>query len=61
MWVEELNQLQNTIDRDGTDRREYEVRQAERIRQAIAKLEAAPKDKRITPHWRKLVTSKEAV
>jgi hypothetical protein len=60
MWVEELNQLQNTIDRDGTDRREYEVRQAERIRQAIAKLEAAPKDKRITPHWRKLVTAKEA-
>lgn len=60
MWVDELTQLQNVIERDGTDRREYEVRQAERIRQAIAKLEAAPKDKRITPHWRKLVTSKEA-
>lgn len=58
MWTEELNQLQNVIDRDGTDRREYEVRQAERIRLAITKLEAAPKDKRITPHWRKLVTAK---
>ena len=60
MWMEELNQLQNVIDRDGADRREYEARQAERIRQAITKLEAAPKDKRITPHWRKLVTMKEA-
>jgi len=58
MWVDELTQLQNVIERDGADRREYEVRQAERIRLAITKLEAAPKDKRITPHWRKLVTAK---
>lgn len=60
IWLDELTQLQNVIERDGTDRREYEARQAERIRQAITKLEAAPKNKRITPHWRKLVTMKEA-
>lgn len=54
-WQEELNQLENIVERDGIDRRPLEAQQADKIRLAIAKLEAAPSHRRITPYWRKLI------
>jgi len=60
-WLDELTQLQNVIEREGNDRtkRPIESAQAYLIKLAITKLDAAKKDKRITPHWRKLITPDE--
>ena len=60
-WTQELNQLLNILDRDGADRRPLEAEQAALIQIAIAKLDAAKKDRRVSPHWRKLVTADERI
>jgi hypothetical protein len=60
-WTEELNLLLNVVERDGTDKRPLEAEQAALIQIAIKKLDTVKKDRRVTPHWRKLVTGAERI
>ena len=60
-WHNELTQLQNVIERDGADKRPLEAEQAALIQIALSKLDASKKDRRVSPHWRKLVTADERI